>query len=167
MTTKYNSAGKRGQWKAEEFDGLKPTIYDWCRMAAFLDGEGNIQVNPYKKTRKVQVRLIICNTNEILPLWLQENFGGNIIARPQKNPKWKTAYVWSCTSGRACWVLFNSLPWLLLKESQAKLLMQLQEHIDTTPHGRGTRLSEAAHEYRDAVHIQIKKLNAKGPLPNS
>ena len=29
--------GQRRLWKAEEFDGLKPTVYDWCRVAAFLD----------------------------------------------------------------------------------------------------------------------------------
>jgi hypothetical protein len=163
MSDIYKSAGKRGQWKAEEFDGLKPTVYDWVRMAAFIDGEGNIQVNPYKKTRKVQVRIVIVNTNEMLPLWLQETFGGHIVTRAFKNPKWKPCYAWSCTSGRACWILHNCLPWFLMKGSQAKLLMELQEHIDTTPHGRGTRLSEADHVYRDAIHFQVKKLNAKGP----
>jgi hypothetical protein len=163
MSGVYKSAGRRGQWKAEEFDGLKPTVYDWVRMAAFIDGEGCIQINPYKKTRKVQVRIVILNTNEILPLWLQETFGGHIVPRFHSNPKWKTSYTWSCTAGRACWILYNCLPWFLLKSSQAKLLMELQEHIDSNHNGKHKRVSEEDYAYRDAIHSEIKKLNAKGP----
>ena len=48
--------GQRRLWKAEEFDGLKPTVYDWCRVAAFLDGEGNLNINPIQDYRRVALK---------------------------------------------------------------------------------------------------------------
>jgi hypothetical protein len=160
----YNLSTRRN-WKAEELNGLKPTVYDWCRMAAFLDGEGSLQVNPYRKTRKVQVRMLLVNTNPALSAWALQTFGGNVVIRRHDNPKWKDAYVWSCTAARAAWIMHNCLPWFLLKKAQAELLMALQDHIDSViRQGRGRRISDEDHEYRDGVHAQVKRLNATGPV---
>ena len=163
----YVLSDRRRHWKEEEFQGLKPTIYDWCRMAAFLDGEGTLQVNPYKTKRVVQVRMIVINTNPALPAWLVQTFGGNVVLRSHNNPRWKDTYAWSCTSGRAAWIMHNCLPWFLLKKAQAELLIALQEHIDCTKQGRNRKLSDDARKYREGVHAEIKKLNARGPKPVS
>jgi hypothetical protein len=164
MTKTYKVASRR-QWKAEELDGLKPTVYDWCRMAAFLDGEGCLQFNPYKRfRRKGQVRIIVLNTNPALPTWILQTFGGNVVIRDHNNPKWKISYCWSCTAGRAAWIMHNCLPWFLLKKAQAELLLELQTHIDQTRQGRGRQISDEECAYRDGVHVEIKKLNAKGPV---
>lgn len=163
MTTGRHKVGPRGVWRAEEYDGLKPTVYDWVRMAAFIDGEGNIQVLPYGPTgkrKKFQVRIIIGNTNPVLAVWLKETFGGNIIIRDHNNPKWKVATIWSCTAGRAAWILWNALPWFLLKKAQADLMILLQTHIDLP---RKKRVPDEVIAYRADIHRQIKKLNAKGP----
>jgi len=64
MSQWTQGVGQRRQWKAEEFDGLKPTVYDWVRMAAFLDGEGNLNINPRRNRGhevQVQVRILIGN----------------------------------------------------------------------------------------------------------
>jgi hypothetical protein len=156
-------------WKAEEFDGLKPTVYDWARMAAFLDGEGNLNINPIRdKNRKpgvrCQVRILIGNTNPALPVWIRETFGGNIVLRGTNgiNPRAKQSYIWSCTAGRAAWVLHNCLPWFLLKEAQAKVLISLQEDIDTTYQGRSRKVSQERLDQRLALKDELHKLNAKG-----
>lgn len=164
--------GQRRMWKAEEFDGFKPTGYDWARVAAFLDGEGNLNINPIPRKncgpqaqKRLQVRILIGNTNPALPVWLRETFGGNIVMRDTSNysDKWKNSYVWSCTSGRAAWILFNCLPWLLLKSAQAKILMELQEEIDGTRQGRGRTVSDVQWEKRSGLKNRLHKLNAKGP----
>lgn len=161
--------GPRRMWKAEEFDGLKPTVYDWVRMAAFLDGEGNLNINPIRdKSRKVavrcQVRILIGNTNPALPVWIRETFGGNIVLRDVKryNPRAKQSYIWSCTAGRAAWILYNCLPWFLLKGAQAKILISLQEDIDTTYQGRNRKVSQERLDQRLALKDVLHKLNAKG-----
>lgn len=153
-------------WKSEEFDQIKPSVYDWCRLAAFIDGEGSVQLNPYSNRRLgavFQVRVIITNTNPALPLWLTANFGGNVVSRDHGNPKWKMAYTWSCTAARAAWILHNCMPWFLLKKAQAELVLEMQERIDHTRRGRGLSLSEAEREYRTGLQEQVKALNAKGP----
>ena len=160
------TTGPRRQWRSEEFAGFKPTIYDWCRMAAFIDGEGGVQVNPYSQRKNrgiVQCRVLVTNTNPALPIWLSATFGGNVVFRESGNPKWADRYTWSATAGRACWILFNCLPWMLLKKSQAELLLELQERIDQTRQGRNRTLSETERDYRVMIHEKVKLLNVKGP----
>jgi hypothetical protein len=166
MSQWKQGVGQRRQWKAEEFDGLKPTVYDWVRMAAFLDGEGNMNINPIPRgqfKKRLQVRILIGNTNPALPIWLKETFGGNVILRHNSNPRAKDSYIWSCTSARAAWVITNSLPWFLLKSAQAKVLIQLQQEIDSTRQGRGRTVSDEQWEVRVALKQELHKLNAKGP----
>jgi len=162
--------GQRRLWKAEEFDSLKPTVYDWARMAAFLDGEGHLNINPIYDKRRIknpthlQVRILIGNTNPALPVWLRETFGGNIVLRnsQRNNPRAKQSYIWSCTSARAAWIMHNAMPWFLLKEAQAKLLLTLQEEIDKTRQGRGKFVSPERLKQRMEIKNQLHKLNAKG-----
>lgn len=157
----------RRVWKSEELDGKRPSGYDWARIAAFIDGEGNLNINPFCRkgstTQNHAIRVLIGNTNPILPIWLQETFGGHIVSRDYDNPKWKVAYIWSCSSSRAAWILYNCEPWLLLKSDQAKLLIRLQENLDTTIQGRGLRVSPESIEFREGLKTQLHKLNAKGP----
>jgi hypothetical protein len=167
MSKWTQGVGQRRLWKAEEFDGLKPTVYDWVRMAAFLDGEGNLNINPRRNRGhevQVQVRILIGNTNPALAVWLRKTFGGNIVLRDSRryNPNAKQTYIWSCTAARAAWVLTNCLPWFLLKGPQAEILISLQEEIDRTRQGRGRRVTDESWERRFALKDELHKLNAKG-----
>jgi hypothetical protein len=165
MSQWTQGVGQRRQWKAEEFDGLKPTVYDWVRMAAFLDGEGNLNINPRRNRGhevQVQVRILIGNTNPALAVWLRKTFGGNIVLRHNVNPRAKHPYIWSCTAARAAWILTNCLPWFLLKTAQAEILIVLQEDIDSTRQGRGRKVSNETWERRFALKDELHKLNAKG-----
>lgn len=163
----YN-VGPRREWKTEEFDGLKPTTYDWCRLAAFIDGEGNICIT-HNRTKKGSIRymtrVLIGNTNAALPLWLKETFGGNIVSRSPKkyNPNSKHSYIWSANASRSCWILHNCAPWFLMKLAQAQLMMQLQERIDANNYqGRGREVPAEEQQARLEIKQQMHKLNAKG-----
>lgn len=172
MSQWTQGVGQRRQWKADEFDGHKPTTYDWCRLAAFIDGEGNMNINPIYDKRRVhtgnathlQVRVLIGNTNPALPVWLREVFGGNIVLRNQQrtNPRAKQSYIWSCTSARAAWIMHNCMPWFLLKKAQAEILIQLQEEIDQTRQGRSRQVAPERLAIRMELKNQLHKLNAKG-----
>jgi hypothetical protein len=159
----------RRHWREEQLGDLKPTVYDWCRMAAFLDGEGQIQINPFSNRKFgsiFQVRILVYNTDPALMLWLTATFGGNVVSRQHDNPKWKRSYTWSCTAGRAAWILHNCLPWFILKKPQAELLIEMQDRIDLTVQGRNRRLSDEERDYRKEIHRSVKALNAKGPREN-
>ncbi len=169
-TTK-RSHGFRRQWKSEEFDDLKPTTYDWCRMAAFIDGEGCLDVNTMAK--RVQaggtsytVRIVLGNTNPRLAVWLKRTFGGSVKIRQNSeyNKNWKDSYIWVAMSTRAAWIMHNCLPWLLLKDAQASLLMSLQENIDLTRQGRGRSVDPESIAWRRQLKDELRLLNAKGPV---
>ena len=159
--------GQRRLWKAEEFDGLKPTVYDWCRVAAYIDGEGHLNINPSKTrigNQRFTSRILIGNTNPALAIWLKDTFGGNIIIRQSRrwNPRAKDAYIWSCTAARACWILHNCTTWMLLKKDQARILMELQLSVDGTRQGRGRSVDLGVISYRSGLNEELHKLNAKG-----
>jgi len=169
MTQWKQGIGQRRLWKAEELEGHKPTVYDWVRMAAFLDGEGNLSIYTTKDHRRktlnhMQTRVLIGNTNPALPAWLKETFGGNIVLRNSQkyNPRAKQAYIWSASSARAVWILHNCLPWFLLKAAQAKVIIQLQEDFDQTRQGTRQPVSQERLALRDSLKSELHKLNAKG-----
>lgn len=83
--------------------------------------------------------------------------------RESDNPKWKDRYTWSVTAARACWILHNCLPWMMLKNEQAKLLLELQDDIDHTLQGRGRRLTQEQIDKRVDLREKVKFLNLKGP----
>lgn len=165
IITQPRVRGLRRQWKSDELAGLKPTIYDWCRLAAFIDGEGNLNINHCSDARPRNIiRVLIANTNQDLVLWLSRTFGGVVTMRVHNNPKWKPAFVWACSAARAAWVIHNSLPWMLLKNKQAALLLELQEDLDKTRQSskhEGISLDSIA--LRQRIGAEVKRLNAKGP----
>lgn len=154
-------------WASEEFEGMKPTVYDWARMAAFIDGEGHISICANRTSvgnRRYQARIIISNTNPVLPNWLKETFGGFLLFRDvqKRNPKAKQVYIWNCTSQRAAWILHNCMPWLILKGAQAKILMELQECINKSRTSLGAPIALQDAARREDLKQQLHKLNARG-----
>lgn len=158
-------SGIRRQWRSEELAGLKPTVYDWVRIAAFIDGEGHLDINHCNNWKRSDVtRVIISNTHAGLPTWLVRTFGGTITMRVHKNPKWKAQYIWSCASARAAWIIHNALPWLIIKHEQGKLLLELQDELDQTKQSRNHRgITAESFALRERISADLKKLNAKGP----
>lgn len=157
----------RWAWKSEEYMGLKPTVYDWCRMAAFIDGEGNVNISARLSAHNkdaMQTRLIIGNTNPALALWLKENFGGNVAFRDvqRRNPRAKQVYVWSCTASRAAWILHNSIPWMLLKAAHGKIVIEMQECLNISGRTGGKAVPEEVMTHRRELKIELNKLNVRG-----
>lgn len=156
----------RGLWRSEELDGLKPTVFDWARLAAFIDGEGTIDINTSRAHPSFTARIIIGNTNPKLAMWLIKTFGGSVKLLKQSDKyrtRWKDQYIWYAMSTRAAWCLFNAQPWMLLKDAQAELLMALQTNIDSTKQGRGRTVSSESIELRKRIKDDLHMLNAKGP----
>lgn len=154
--------GLRRTWKTEEFQSLKPTVYDWCRMAAFLDGEGCLRIDV--SSRKSTIKLVITNTSEDLILWLDETFGGSFYQRTGSSLKasWKPVYSWNASAARAAWILDNCKPWLIIKGKQAEVLLEYQQHLDDTFQNRYQELPEETMLWRSLQQAQIKRLNMRG-----
>lgn len=155
--------GLRRQWKSDELIGIKPTVYDWCRLAAFLDGEGSLGFS--KSPTRTIIRITVTNTDETLILWLSETFGGTFHERSEwkKNSRWSVAYNWSCSAARAAWILWNCKPWFIMKGTQAELLLEYQASMDDTRQNRYSRTATEIIEWRGLLREEVTSLNARGP----
>ena len=111
------------------------------------------------------VALTISNTNSILISWLIENFGGNFRKENRHSPKHKDGYVWQLQNRKAYPLLKQVLPYLVIKDEQARIVIDYLEHklIDSATFGRGNKLSDSEIAYRESIYLSLKKLNKKGP----
>jgi len=127
-------------WRSATFDGLCPTAIEWAQMAAYIDGEGSVLINTRgnqgnheSPSSRFYLKLTVANTDVRLPVWCKEHFGGSYKdANSEKyyeGKNWKRAYHWSCSSNRAAWIMYNCLPYFVMKRDQAEIGIQLQESM--------------------------------------
>lgn len=170
--TKLAKLDKR-DWKTRTFDGLSPTDIQWAQMAAFIDGEGSILINPRRHDKRhatdasgFYLRLTVANTDVRLPVWCKEVFGGHY--KEANSQKWyegtnrKNAYHWNCASNRAAWILYNCLPLFIIKREQAEIGIALQESMSYL--NRGNRLSEEVVASRRELKKRLLVLKARGKV---
>lgn len=108
----------------EQLDAI--SSLNWARLAMALDCEGCIYVGrPDKRTRSMQFKVIVGNTDARLPQWLYETFGGRYCCcQPNRkpNPFWD----WTACGPYAAVLLTRVLPYLLLKREQASIFLKLR-----------------------------------------
>lgn len=171
----------QGDWKQPTFGGLTPTVIDWAKLSAFIDGEGSILINTQRwsvkgrerKSVGLFLRVTVANTDVRLMHWLQERFGGTFknanTAKYYEGKNWKQSYHWGCTSHRAAWILVNCLPHFVMKGEQAEIGINLQESLGSYIRGTGA-LPESVRETRIALKQRLLVLKAKGikgiPVPS-
>jgi len=113
-------------------------------LAGIIDGEGSIQVNKVYQGVKIYYRLslTVVNTEEVLIIWLKENYGGNILKvdRTRYNDHYKDQFRWYM-HGRTAYKLLERVKGvLLLKRAQAEVGMRFWEKcLSTNWGGRGGR----------------------------
>lgn len=164
--------GKR-DWKTPDFEHFHPTEIDWARMAAFIDGEGSILINTRKSARYSSeaagfyLRITVANTDTNLILWLLETFGGgfhesNSDRYKKRIPNAKDCYHWNTGSTQAAWILYNCLPYFIIKKVQAEIGIQLQESMNKFTRGPGRYLPDEIREERLELKRRLLILKAKG-----
>lgn len=161
-------------WKLPAFDRFCPSPIDWARMAAFIDGEGTILINP-RRGRQTQydslaatfyLKVSISNTDLNLMDWLKLTFGGNYHfkdnQRYYRDRNVKDAYAWSVSSSQAAWILYNCLPYFIIKYEQASIGIQLQESMGRFTRGPGKSLPPEIVEERRNLKKNLLILKARG-----
>ena len=135
----------------------------WSALAMCFDCEGTISLGRHNKTENgkplsVQLDLTIVNTDERLMKWLMSNFGGRYYHRPTRDIRHKSCFRWRITGkSNKEKVLLGILPYLIIKEEQAKVAL---EFIRMPVHHRDW-------EARRVLMEACQKLNAKGPAPTT
>jgi Txe/YoeB family toxin of Txe-Axe toxin-antitoxin module len=138
-------------------------------MAGFFDGEGSVfihTVSPKRNRRgeilALQVRVANTKEESLRPFF--DNYGGHIGNSLPKayNPRWqpKRIYYWMASHRKAARFLTDILPYLKLKEPQARLGLEF-EALKQANNGHGSRtLSNEENLLYEAYRQEMKELNA-------
>lgn len=141
-----------------------PTQIDWARLAAYIDGEGSVQINERNSTRKTNwgswLRVSVSNTNPLLMVWLKETFGGTIAPSKPKKKTHKPGLKWHVSCRTAAGILEQCLPYMILKRSHAEIALAWQK----TLRGPGHRIDLATRTQRVELKDKLKVLNARGAV---
>ena len=134
-------------------------------LAAFLDGEGGIQLTrSYRRGREYKLALHPCvyftntNTEVILTLrtWLR---CGCVTRKRAQNPAHKDTYALSVTGTRNVLALLTTVrPYLIIKRKQADLLIEYCESRLKHYRSGDRRFNKKELE----IYTKLKRMNTKG-----
>jgi hypothetical protein len=114
---------------------VKPAKQDLAYMAGFLDGEGTIGIikqrrtatekHRYKRKYCYYVYIQITNCSREALEWISERLGGRVVCWSRAHRKVVWSIRWSCR--RALGIAKLLRPWLIIKQPQCNLLVEIYE----------------------------------------
>ena len=136
-------------------------------LAGIVDGEGSISVYCYQNYRGIGHHRYsevfgVVTTDECLTNWIHAHFGGVVYHRPpsKQNPKWKDKYEWRASQSEIAVLVPAILPYLVIKEPQAKLLIEFRSTLAAPGKtGRSRSISPETMEKRAAICSALKSLH--------
>lgn len=107
---------------------------DLARFAAFLDGEGNVNLTfghtSQNPKRKDVMCISVANTDARLMRWLLDTFGGSIYAQkpvPREGRfSKKVWFTWRLHANKASLLLQHCEKYLIIKQEEARLAVKFQ-----------------------------------------
>ena len=132
---------------------------DYARLAAFIDGEGNISIGRVKKKDRTHASyyLYICvsNTSGKLMDWLLKNFRGKKRGTILKSNN--VYFKWNINGEKAVKILRKITPYLIIKQAQAILGIEFYEKCHL--YKRWATLPLWSIEKRKKYYLKMKDLN--------
>lgn len=130
-------------------------------LAGIIDGEGSI----YVQRRKTKTgwsyfpRFQIVNTNRKLMEWIHKTFGGLIYDKPRNHIRshWKMQIEWFTTRKLLDQLLPLILPYLVIKQEQAEIMIKFRESFKIKYYKR--KVPEEIQDFRLECLNKIKQLN--------
>ena len=138
-------------------------------IAGLVDGEGCIGVykrNYYKEnwSPRYSAYVAITNTNYAVLDWVQSLYGGSLSKKKRYYKIHKQGYVLQIRDSELKVFLKDILPYLRIKERQAKLVIKFWEHIKffKGDYGRlAQKLTKEELKKRDKYYKQSLALNSR------
>ena len=96
-------------------------------MAGFTDADGSIGIVSVASTKQFVAQLAVYNCHPGPIELFEEYFGGKRRYRERENPRWRPIYEWKLTATKAANAITMLLPYLRVKDEQARIILQLQE----------------------------------------
>jgi hypothetical protein len=152
----------------------KPSIIDWARLAAYIDGEGCIQCKLSSGSRNhSSMKVCVSNTDVRLLNWLQETFGGKInYAVGNKETGRRKVWRWELFNDQAEAVLNSCMEFFIVKKDQAEIAIGYRQLIrrqkSSMEYGRGKKLPELFIKQRQEIFNALSKSRYAGAemMPN-
>jgi len=137
------------------------TEIDYARLAAYIDGEGHIEISCNKTHRYYMLKVTIVNGDFRLPEWCQDHFGGILCRfRYHGDPKnYAPMKRWILSSWQASNVLKRCLPYFICKREEAEKAIQFKQTFGS----RGTRITESDRTRREELMLELRNMTKTGP----
>ena len=132
-------------------------------LAGIIDGEGCFSISTVRKHHGA--RLDVVNTNARLIDWLHQRFDGTVIFRDHPGDhvwKWKPSFTWTLCGRNMMDVLTAIAPFMIIKDAQARLLLEYLETVRPVTGRINSPLSAVVIARRVALKAQLSLLNKKG-----
>ena len=145
---------------------------DFARLAAYIDGEGSLQINQNvklvgrMKNKSQNLNVIISNTNVPFIEWLKSTFGGSVYFVKYEKCKHlgkKQVMRWQVNDRKAELILSRCLEYMIIKKPQAEVglaFMKLKRQKGAAA-GKSP-LSPEEISQRDFMRSEIQRLNQSG-----
>lgn len=121
-------------------------------LAGLIDGEGSVVM--YKK-KSCSMRLSVANTYEPVMKWMMSVVGIGAIIQQKIRKENKVCYLWQLNSVGVSAVLKQVLPYLIIKNQQARIVIAAQESLNDP-------MKKADQEWQINAVAQLKELNKRG-----
>lgn len=138
-------------------------------LAGIIDGEGYVGLSRKREPTQrsgysYRPVLSVSNTKRELLEWIAEVTQVGSICAMKKMPRCKQSWVWQTWSQRASTILQQTIPYLIIKHRQARLVIGYAAvHGQVNRRGKfGLTLEEHADQAR--IHSALKQLNTRGDL---
>lgn len=152
----------------QTFNAPKEDIPDveLAYMAGMVDGEGSITIGSRNSKQNESeylvshTRVAVYNCHLGVLEWIKERFGGYICEAPRDLSRRKKAYSWTVGHRGAALVLDMILPFLIIKQQQARLLL---EFSGTRKRYGAKRVPQDILIRRVEIAGELRALNKRGP----
>ena len=149
----------------------EPLDTDWAYAAGFVDGEGCISVSRSFAARRGRyqygVQVAVANGDRGVLDWLNETWGGWVVAVSRGEGRARASWTWRCPTGLLAKPLLSGIrPWLRIKGPQCDNALAM---IDLLQRGRRTLgpypLPQAWLEEQEGLYRIQRRLNHRGTEP--
>src|SRR5215469_13265102 len=151
--------------KTIDSSSRNPCSIDIAYAAGLFDGEGSITIGR-RKTKGARkptyfVEILMGNTSLSVLEWMKQKFGGRITHNGgnRHNENHRQAWRWMASTRQAGRVLRLLLPFLKIKEKQAKLAISFQERVSKYNARNGNPLTEDELTWREQQKQLLSKMN--------
>lgn len=130
----------------------------YAYIAGIVDGEGCLCIEKYTRNNSnaYVACLTVANSRICLINWLNKQIPAEIIERHYTKKNWNTGYTYRLRKVESLKLLLvNILPYLLIKSTQAELLLEL---IKITPVS-GKHTNDIIKKRKEEIFQEIHRLN--------